>query len=150
MDHPEIREKLFAYYDGELAASDRTLVKLHLYECADCRGELERWAQASHAVLEPLRAPATEYFVQNVMRRIRIYVEDNEGQRWQAFVRWALPALAFAATGFAAIFLYTMWPTEVSSGSEILTDSNASATVSWSAPMPSEDPLTLAMFRGEQ
>jgi len=150
MDHSEIKERLFDYYDGELPSAERTLIKLHLHDCGECRRQLELWAQTATALLQPLRAGSTDYFVQNVMRRVRLFVQRDEGRRWESFVRWALPALALSAGAFAVLFLYTMWPGEGSANSELLGEAGTAVTASWNATTAGDDPLTLAMLREER
>ena len=149
MDHTEIKERLFDYYDGELPSAERTLIKLHLHDCADCRQQLEHWAQTSTALLQPLRAGSTDYFVQNVMRRVRLFVLRDEGRRWQSFVRWALPTLALSAAAFTGLFIYTMWPAQASANTEMFENSEPVVASAWNQPASNGDPITLAMFKAD-
>lgn len=47
MNCSEVKERISAYYDGELPADSRTAVEAHLATCEDCARELEKFRQLS-------------------------------------------------------------------------------------------------------
>ncbi len=46
MNHTELQEKLWAFYDGELSGPDLSAVQAHAESCSDCReaGRMEAHA----------------------------------------------------------------------------------------------------------
>lgn len=131
MDHCLPQDVLFAYWDDELATDRRAFVAKHVDACAECRRSLDAWAAASRNVLAPLRVRASESFVQNVMRSVRLYDEQNERLDWRRFVRWAIPALALSAASFAGTLIYTLQPPVVTPDNVISDDQDAVTLTSW-------------------
>ena len=49
MKHEEIKEKLFAFYDGELPGAEQEEITVHLRSCLACRQSYEQWKQIAFA-----------------------------------------------------------------------------------------------------
>jgi len=139
MNHTELQEKLWAFYDGELSGEDRTALAAHTDICSDCRDQLSDWKRTRDQILRPLRTAASEPFVHSVMRRIRAL--DAAPARLPFFVRWALPALAFSAAGFAASLLYVLQPSGASPESLLWADHSTNLSAQWLADHPDEDQI---------
>ena len=80
----------------------------------------EGWEQTSRTFLQPFRIADSEAFVQNVMRKVRIYDQNEERRNWTYFARWAFPVLALSFTGFAVALVLTVQPLDVSVDSLVL------------------------------
>src|SRR5258708_13448384 len=74
----------------------------------------EHWEQTSRAFLQPLRAEGSELFVQKVMRKVRVYSQNEDWIRWPVFTRWPFPALALSIAGFTISLAYTLRPVPLS------------------------------------
>lgn len=103
MDHETLKDRLHAFLDAELAASDRAGLEAHLRECAECGGFAERWRALSAAVLKTPPSPVSEARVRRILERVEAEAAapapELETRRWG----WAPSALAFAAA--AALFV---------------------------------------------
>jgi hypothetical protein len=114
--HPTA-ERLGAYLDGELDASDRVSVDAHLRECADCAGHLADLSAVDDAARRtPLEVPAG-YF-DDFAPRVRARLEKR------APVRWRPPVWGWAAA--AALLLAVITP--------LALQERASAPLAESAP----------------
>jgi anti-sigma factor RsiW len=94
--HENLKDKIHAYYDGELTLVERTQVDAHLMECGDCRGALERWRRMAGAFLTAQAPLSSEAFVENVMARL----ENEPSGSW-----WTTPTWIFPLTGLAALLI---------------------------------------------
>ncbi|MBI4375045.1 MAG: zf-HC2 domain-containing protein [Elusimicrobia bacterium] len=100
MDHSEIEERIFEFFDGELDAAASVEIGRHLDACGPCRQRLERWLRVSRF----LRAPAPRAgpdFAAAVMSRLprESPAAALRGRLSRAIM---VPVYAFAA---AALFL---------------------------------------------
>ena len=128
MTHAEIRQKLLEWRDREPAEADRPAVEDHLGRCAECRRFRERWDRITQAFGRQPVPDAPEFFVEQVMRRVR---QPNPApartplrEAW-----WWVPALA---PGLALLlFVLAIGRTPVSS--EALLEGGSG----WSARMVS-------------
>jgi anti-sigma factor RsiW len=145
MDHTEIKEKLFDYYDGQLPPEEGLLFSQHLQGCNDCQDLIENWSQTARAYLQPLQVAQTEVFTQKVMRKVRAFVQRDEGQRWRLFSRWAYPVLALSISGFVAVLAYTLQPATVPTNGLLLEDQDSAISTEWIPSASNEDPLTASM-----
>jgi hypothetical protein len=99
--HDEL-DLLSPYLDGELDASDRARLDVHMASCAECRATLIG-LQATVADLrtlpEPTPTPQDSWALRAAIRRAR-----SPMRKWQR-VSWAAGAVAAAAIVFAAVNL---------------------------------------------
>lgn len=99
--HDEL-DLLSPYLDGELDASDRARLDVHMASCAECRATLIG-LQATVADLrmlpEPIPTPQDSWALRAAIRRAR-----SPMRKWQR-VSWAAGAVAAAAIVFAAVNL---------------------------------------------
>lgn len=71
MNHEQIKEKIFEFYDGESSSEDKRFIQAHVMSCSECRDGLAEWEKTSafffkdQAAIEP-----SEYFVTRVMARL--------------------------------------------------------------------------------
>ncbi len=70
MDHQEMQQKIYSFYDGELPLSEELSVKQHLDECAECRELIEDWRTLSKKFFSPPLLESSEEFVERVMAQI--------------------------------------------------------------------------------
>lgn len=100
MNHAELKEKMMAFEDGELSASEKAELETHLAACEDCRGALESWRDAKRAFLSPSRPSRaeTELFVRTVMARV-----EEPAWDWRRALAPAF-GLAFAAAAVALAY----------------------------------------------
>jgi anti-sigma factor (TIGR02949 family) len=107
----EVRDRLSAWLDGELAPEARTRLDRHLERCADCRRELAQLAVLDEALgALPLTAPAG--LPERVLSRLR----RPRRQWWQS--------LALAASLILGIFLggaltHNFYPLPVQNGANL-------------------------------
>jgi len=111
------REKLYAFYDGELPERERRQVETHLSGCAECRRVCEEWKKIAGAIFRPVAVQTSEAFVQRVMESLP--EEEALPSRSRITFRWLAPAFSLAAAGLALILA---WPggNEVSAEALIL------------------------------
>ena len=96
MNHDQIRELLFDYYDNELRGETAAEVKSHIAGCRECASNIRGWASTARLVFDPER-PASEVFVRRVMNCVR-------PQR--SAIPWLFPALStLAFAGFLFVVL---------------------------------------------
>lgn len=88
----QVRERLSAWLDGELAPEERGRVAAHLADCGECRGELALLARLDGA-LGSLEASAPPGLTERVLDRLR----PRRRYWWQS--------LAMAASLFLGIVL---------------------------------------------
>jgi anti-sigma factor RsiW len=105
--HDEIKQKLFALYDGPLSETERSLVEEHIPSCVECRRAIEEWQKISGVLFTlPAFSEASEdQFVAKVMARL----PSGEGLSapaaaagWNTW-RWLVP---LAGSAIAAAWVY--------------------------------------------
>ena len=101
MDHSYYRDRLSAYFDGELPAGEQQEIKLHLGECRECRELLDRMARLDRLVSEHGDLPEDGYWEQSA-RRIEAQLDRDQDESvtdvreqttWKS-LRWKLAAAA--------------------------------------------------------
>lgn len=73
MNHDQFREALSALHDKELDARESKEILSHLEQCADCREAHQRWEKIAGTFFRAPQPPGraeTEFFVQQVMKRL--------------------------------------------------------------------------------
>ncbi len=134
MNHDQIRELLFDYYDNELRGETAAEVKSHIAGCRECASNIRGWASTARLVFDPER-PASEVFVRRVMNCVR-------PQR--SAIPWLFPALstlAFAGFLFVVLGFHREEP-QVSVDSLLLCSKTETAPVEWlpsSSDLPKDD-----------
>lgn len=101
----------------------------------------EGWEQTSRVFLQPFRMTGSEAFVQNVMRRIRAYDQNEARKHWAYFTRWAIPALALSFTGFAAALVLTVQPIDVSADTVLVASQGQNVAADRLSGLPDEDQI---------
>jgi anti-sigma factor RsiW len=104
--HEQIKEKLFAFYDGELPETERREVAAHLEVCPACRDEQRRWSAAAALFFRPSQPQASEAFVRRVMTRVEAEAHPSPFSGLFAW-RWLAPAMG---AGLAALALTLFVP----------------------------------------
>ena len=96
MTHNEIKQKLFALYDGPLTEKERVLVEVHLSACPECRRAVGEWENISGALFtKPAFSEVDEdRLVAKVMGRIR--PQSQGWTPWKTDLKWFLPVLGSA------------------------------------------------------
>ena len=93
MDHAVAKEQLYALYDGELDAAVSQSVKAHLDGCLECREIYERWSRTAKVLFRVAKPETSEFFVRQVMRRIRELEPPRRTFGWDLSLPWLVPAL---------------------------------------------------------
>ena len=102
-DHAQIKEKLFALYDGELKGPAKVEAETHLNECAECRTLFEGWSKTAKTLFPEPQPLESEFFVRRVMEGIEAQnTPASPPIRRRYYLRWLVPALT-AATLFLVI-----------------------------------------------
>lgn len=106
MSHGDMKDRVFAFYDGELGPEERAGVQRHLDACPDCRAELAAWKASAERFFRPSPVPVSEDFVRSVMDRLeeRDLPRENFWERLRLFLNPPRLALAGAAA-LAAVFI---------------------------------------------
>ncbi|HVO32318.1 MAG TPA: zf-HC2 domain-containing protein [Elusimicrobiota bacterium] len=146
MNHPWSEEQLMEYRDGELAAELRRSLEAHVGMCVSCRGRLAQWDGDSRLALAPLRMAASEAFVQDVMRKVRLASSAAPSVQGDGlFLRWALPTLALSMAGFAGALVYTVQPVMPTTQTLLAGESTSNSMADWmSNPTSDEQVLDTA------
>jgi len=107
MTHNEIKQKLFALYDGPLTEKERVLIEVHLAACKDCRQAVGEWENISGALFtKPAFSEAEEdRVVANVLARIE--VPGARWVPWKTDLKWFLPLMGSAVTA-AWVFFFVL------------------------------------------
>jgi anti-sigma factor RsiW len=106
MTHNEIREKLFALYDGPLAEQERKLVEGHLAGCAECRQAIGEWKHLSKTLFSRSTFSEVEddLFVSKVMSRLDQDARRQETFSWDNSRRWMVPVMGSIVTAAWVFF----------------------------------------------
>jgi anti-sigma factor RsiW len=104
--HEQTKNKLFAFYDGELPVAERREVAAHLEICPACREEHRRWSAAAALFFRPSQPQASEAFVRRVMARVEAEAHPSPFSGLFAW-RWLAPAVG---AGLAALALTVLVP----------------------------------------
>ena len=137
-DHAQIKEKLFALYDGELEGSAKVEAEGHLNECAQCRTLFEGWRKAAKMLFPEAKPLESEFFVRRVMEGIEAQnAPASPPIRRRYYLRWLVPALTVAA-----LFLMIQQSLQQPVSVEALLLSDLSGPASWvfsnAKPTPDE------------
>jgi anti-sigma factor RsiW len=105
MNHTEIKQKLFALYDGPLTEKERVLVEVHLSACPECRRAVGEWENISGALFtRPSFSEAAEdRMVARVMERIK--PAPAPWLPWKSDLKWFMPLLGSALAAAWVFFL---------------------------------------------
>jgi anti-sigma factor RsiW len=109
MNHEEIRQQLWALYDGQLTEAEKVPWDSHLRDCAECRLLLSEWKNAAQTLfpIPDLPDATGELFVQRVMARVHDLPELQPASGWKSFLPWAAPVLGSAALA-AWVFFFVL------------------------------------------
>jgi anti-sigma factor RsiW len=95
-NHEVMKNKMFALYDGELAEAERKEAEAHLASCPECRSSYEQWQKTAKAFFKPVPAESSDFFVSQVMNRIKALEKPRQIKPWVIKVRWLVPATVAA------------------------------------------------------
>ena len=124
-DHAQMKEKLFALYDGELEGPAKVEAEGHLNECAQCRTLFEGWSKTAKMLFPEPEPLESEFFVRRVMERVNALDALRPVSR-KHYLRWLVPAL-----GLATLFLVLRQPVQEPLSVEMLLLSDVSGPASW-------------------
>lgn len=98
------KEKLTAFFDGELDAAERAATERHVSECSECLRDLGEIKSAASAVktLERPRAPRS--IAEGVAREIAASGKVKRLDLWRRRVLWAVSAAAIALVTLNVMF----------------------------------------------
>ena len=105
MTHDEMKNKLEAYFDGELPAAENQEIAAHAENCVDCRKVLVTWDAVRRAFSKAKNLPPSENFVQSVIGRIEELEKpapEPVKHEWPV-LRWFVPALGYS---FAFLLMF--------------------------------------------
>ena len=94
-DHTRMKEKVFAFYDGELEGEARLEAETHLKECAECQKRFEGWKTTAKQLFQEPVPLESEFFVRRVMEKVGA-LEMPHPVRRRHHLRWLVPALTVA------------------------------------------------------
>jgi len=97
MDHKTIKEQLYALYDGELDALARKEAESHLADCMECRELYQGWAKTARVLFPNPKLQPSEFFVNQVMDRVRALEVPGRKLGWGLSLPWIVPAVGIAA-----------------------------------------------------
>ncbi len=70
MDHNQLKEKLFEYYDGEVSPIEHAEIHSHIESCSECRVSLQDWRRISTTFFKTNPKLQSDFFVGRVMARL--------------------------------------------------------------------------------
>ncbi len=110
MRHEEIKEKLFALYDGPLTEKERVLLEGHLPVCAECRQSIGEWKTLSRTLFaRPTPSEASEdIFVSRIIARLEPSPAGFMVPFWEKPLGWLVPLVGSAA--IAAWVFFSVLP----------------------------------------
>lgn len=97
MDHAKCKENLSAYLDGELPATERSLVEAHLAGCPDCRAVLGQLNSVSSLVKKHVMEPVPAALEKKVL-----------GGAGKTARPWFKPVLALSAAAAAVLVVFNL------------------------------------------
>lgn len=100
--HKDIKDALYALYDGELSGEVRLEVESHIKTCGECGRIYQNWEKLSKTLFKAAQIEPTEAFVTKVMAQIENLESISPIKHRLPLFRWMAPALGL---GFAAFFL---------------------------------------------
>jgi anti-sigma factor RsiW len=108
MDHEEVKEKLFLFYDQELSEQERGDIETHLAQCAECGKSYQQWRNISSALftIEQPRGQRMEDFVARVMERLTRVADPAMSWQHTLAQAWRIMAVGFGCA--AALFLVVL------------------------------------------
>jgi len=95
MSHDTPKEKLFAFYDGELTGEARREVEAHVANCSECRDAYAQWQQTANVFFRVPNVQTSDAFVHQVMGRLTASVRPHRAASWME-MRWLIPAAGLA------------------------------------------------------
>ena len=106
MSHDQLREKLWALYDGELSIPERRELEHHLEDCEECLLTLSQWQRTSAALFPKAESPklSGELFTQKVMAQVRSLPQPKKLSWWRGFLPWMTSLLGSAAIAGWVLF----------------------------------------------
>lgn len=151
-NHDHIRQRVFAYDDGELPEAERPAVLAHLEGCSDCRTASRRWATLAGALLRTPPPTPSDAFVRRVMARVEVERRERLSvwAVWEGAWRWLVPALGVGVAALALVVTTPRSDASVSTDALLLAGSTGSGA--FEAMMQQDNPdteevLGLAMER---
>jgi len=108
--HQGIIEMLAAYVDGELDASEVSVVEAHLAGCARCRNDVALQSAIARRLREEPVEPAPPAFLIETRERLRAAAKAQTPPPSSfVFPSWGSPRLAWAASGWLVAAAALLW-----------------------------------------
>lgn len=131
MNHDTAKEKLSAFYDGELPETERQDLENHLKDCEACRDALEEMNGISRAFFSVPQVNPSEAFVTRVMANLEEGREPS-GLEWvYARARLILPAVGVGIAVAAFLFISPAETVPVTTESLLLVDGREGEISQW-------------------
>lgn len=116
MNHRELRKKLSAYIDGEVAESEKKAIEQHLQDCHSCRQALEALRRTVRQVQALEDEPPPDWLTQQIMDRVRAETERAE-PFWRKLIfplhiKLPLQAMAMVFLVVTGAYLIRHMPTD--------------------------------------
>jgi anti-sigma factor RsiW len=115
MNHDQIQDELMALHDGELPLNRQKDIQAHLANCSECQTAWNVWRRAGSALFRPPVVEASETFVQRVMSRLPVEVEE-ESPVW-SWGQWLTPAFGLGLAAFLFINLLSQQKSQLAAES---------------------------------
>lgn len=105
MNHDQIKEKIYSFYDDELSPVEKNELEIHLKSCGECSGLLKQWEQTRQSFSKAAAPAASENFIASVMGRIEeLEAPDERPERGWSLPDWLFPSLGYSVA-VALIFV---------------------------------------------
>jgi anti-sigma factor RsiW len=129
MKHDEIKDKLFALYDGPLTEKERTLVDGHLTDCRECHQAVAEWKKISNVLFTlPAFSEASEdRLVSSVMEKIQSAPLKFQTPSFKNNLRWLMPLIG-SAVAAAWVFFIVLPSTDPAASANVETAFSSSAS----------------------
>lgn len=104
---PEVKERLSAWLDGELAPEERGFIEAHLQGCAGCRREAAQ-LEALDSALGELATPVPPRVAEKVLARLQAQQGERRRPWWQSLALAASLVLGIVLGGSVARDFYPL------------------------------------------
>ena len=137
MTHEEIKEKLLALFDRELAETERHEINSHLHACENCSETVKRWEQISAAMSRAGTAsPPSGRFVYSVMERIAASEKSAPAKNPIPVLNWIFPTLGYTFAVLLMFVAITHREPSINTDAVLLADVSQTSRWTFSAEAP--------------
>jgi anti-sigma factor RsiW len=123
MTHDEIKEKIFALYDGPLTEQERTVAENHLGGCPDCRGAVSEYKKTAQLLftLPVFDEGSEDRMVSAVLQQLPSSSRKVPASPWKDSLQWLVPLVGSAVA--AAWIFFSILPDTPGLNSQPVADS---------------------------